>query len=48
MPFQIIRQDLTKMQVDAIVNTTNPDPSVGYGVDMGIHRAAGHRLERPH
>lgn len=41
MPFQIIRNDLTKMQVDAIVNTTNPDPSVGYGVDMGIHLAAG-------
>ena len=41
MPFQIIRNDLTKMQVDAIVNTTNPDPSVGYGVDMGIHQTAG-------
>lgn len=41
MPFQIIRNDLTKMQVDAIVNTTNPNPSVGYGVDMGIHQAAG-------
>ena len=41
MPFQIIRNDLTKMQVDAIVNTTNPDPAVGYGVDMGIHQAAG-------
>ena len=44
MPFQIIRNDLTKMQVDAIVNTTNPDPSVGYGVDMGIHQAAGPQL----
>ena len=44
MPFQIIRQDLTKMQVDAIVNTTNSDPSVGYGVDMGIHQAAGPQL----
>ena len=41
MPFQIIRNDLTKMQVDAIVNTTNPSPAVGYGVDMGIHQAAG-------
>ena len=44
MPFQIIRNDLTKMWVDAIVNTTNPDPSVGYGVDMGIHQAAGPEL----
>ena len=41
MPFQIIRQDLTKMRVDAIVNTTSPSPTVGYGVDMGIHQAAG-------
>ena len=44
MPFQIIRNDLTKMQVDAIVNTTNPSPAVGYGVDMGIHQAAGPAL----
>lgn len=41
MPFQIIQNDLTKMQVDAIVNTTNSSPYVGYGVDMGIHQAAG-------
>ena len=41
MPFQIIQNDLTKMQVDAIVNTTNSSPFVGYGVDMGIHQAAG-------
>ena len=44
MPFQIIRQDLTAMKVDAIVNTTNPSPVVGYGVDMGIHQSAGPQL----
>ena len=33
MPLQIIRQDITKMRVDAIVNTTNEE-MVGYsGVD---------------
>ena len=41
MPLQIIRQDITKMQVDAIVNTTNEE-MVGYsGVDLAVHRAAG-------
>ena len=41
MPLQIIRQDITKMQVDAIVNTTNKE-MVGYsGVDLAVHRAAG-------
>ena len=33
MPLQIIRQDITKMKVDAIVNTTNEE-MIGYsGVD---------------
>ena len=45
MPLQIIRQDITKMQVDAIVNTTNEE-MVGYsGVDLAIHTLAGKKLD---
>ena len=44
MPFQIIRNDLVHMPVDAIVNTANPDPIVGSGLDAGIHQAAGPEL----
>ena len=32
MPFQIVRNDITKMQVDAIVNTANPFPGYGSGI----------------
>ena len=41
MPFEILRNDITHMQVDAIVNTANPKPLIGYGVDAGIHHKAG-------
>ena len=45
MPLQIIRQDITKMQVDAIVNTTNEE-MIGYsGVDLAIHTIAGAELD---
>jgi len=45
MPLQIIRQDITKMRVDAIVNTTNEE-MIGYsGVDLAIHTAAGEELD---
>ncbi len=45
MPLQIIRQDITKMQVDAIVNTTNEE-MVGYsGVDLAVHTLAGKELD---
>ncbi len=44
MPFEIVRNDLTNMQADAIVNAANPKPVIGYGVDSAIHRKAGRRL----
>lgn len=44
MPLEIIRNDITNMHVDAIVNTANPLPVVGSGVDSGIHRKAGNEL----
>mgnify|MGYP003275650922 CR=1 FL=1 len=44
MPFQIVRNDITHMNVDAIVNAANPRPIIGYGVDHGIHQKAGKEL----
>lgn len=41
MPFQIVRNDITKMQVDAIVNTANPMPGYGSGIDTAVYEAAG-------
>ena len=41
MPFQIVRNDITKMHVDAIVNTANPMPGYGAGIDTAIYEAAG-------
>lgn len=44
MPFEIVRNDITNMRVDAIVNTANPKPVIGYGVDAGVHQKAGPEL----
>lgn len=41
MPLQIVRNDITKVKADAIVNTANPRPVVGAGTDSAIYKAAG-------
>lgn len=41
MPFQIIRNDITKVKADAIVNTANPAVAVGRGTDRAVYHAAG-------
>ena len=44
MPFEIVRNDITNMRVDAIVNAASRYPRVNAGVDSAIHKKAGSAL----
>lgn len=44
MPFKIVRQDITKMKVDVIVNSTSKYPILSGGTDSHIHEVAGPNL----
>ena len=41
MPLKIVKNNIIDMHADAIVNTANPHPVVGSGVDAKIYHAAG-------
>ena len=41
MAFRILRNDITKVRAEAIVNTANPQPVIGSGTDSTIYEAAG-------
>ena len=44
MALKIIRNDITCVAADAVVNTANPEPCIGAGTDAAIHAAAGPEL----
>ncbi len=46
MPYQIVRNDIVKMRVDAIVNPTDSWYSGSGGTDERIHRFAGKEMDR--
>ena len=41
MPFKIVRNDITNVKADVIVNTANPNPICASGTDLAIYEAAG-------
>ncbi len=42
MPLKIVRNDITRMDTDAIVNTAGEVPVVREGCDTAVHNAAGY------
>lgn len=42
MPLKVVRNDITKMNTEAIVNTASEEPDVGTGCDWAIYNAAGY------
>ena len=44
MPFEIVRNDITNMQVDAIVNPASRGVKINPGVDLAVHKKAGPQL----
>lgn len=43
MSFTIIRNDITRVSADAIVNTANPKPVFSAGTDAAVYQAAGEK-----
>ena len=41
MPFKIVRNDITHVKADVIVNTANPKPIYASGTDLAVYMAAG-------
>lgn len=44
MPLKIVRDNIINIYADAIVNSANPSPVIGQGVDYFIHKSAGPKL----
>ena len=42
MPLRIVRNDITKMNTEPIVNTANAQATVGPGCDSAVYKAAGY------
>ncbi len=42
MAFRIVRNDITKMNTEVIVNTANDHATVGNGCDSAVYKAAGY------